>query len=204
MQNQKLDPRLILLQTKLMKKISSICVYCGSRPGIDLSFKNAAIDLGKSLAKADFELIYGGGDKGIMGYVAAGARAMGGKVISIIPKFLINREASIENLQKQENVIITQTMHQRKQLMFDKADVFIALPGGIGTLEELTEILTWAQLARHNKPIILANINNFWQPLLELFNHMVENNFITNFNDFAPIIANDVNEIMQRLDAIVK
>lgn len=182
-----------------MKKISSICVYCGSRSGIDLSFKEAAIDLGKSIAKANFELIYGGGDNGIMGHVAAGARAMGGKVISIIPKFLINREASIENLQKEENVIITKTMHQRKQLMFDKADAFIAMPGGIGTLEELTEILTWAQLARHNKPIILANINNFWRPLLELFNHMVENKFVTNFEEFAPIIANDVNEIMQKL-----
>lgn len=179
--------------------IQSVCIYCGSRSGGEVIFQQTAIKLGEALAKAKITLIYGGGDNGLMGSTANAANINGGKVISIIPEFLINREASIESLSEQQNVFITKTMHQRKQLMFEKAEAFIALPGGMGTLEELTEMITWAQLGTHKKPIILANINNFWQPLLELFSHMENNNFVCDFKNYAPIIANNVEDIMLNL-----
>lgn len=179
--------------------IKAVCVYCGSRSGGNAIFQETAINLGKNLAQANIKLIYGGGDSGLMGCLANSTIKAGGEVVSIIPKFLINKEASIENLSKQENVIITETMHQRKHLMFEKSEAFIALPGGIGTLEELSEMLTWAQIGTHKKPIILANINNFWDPLLNLFKHMEVNNFIVDFKDYAPIIANNVSELMQHL-----
>ena len=185
-----------------MKKISSICIYCGSRNGGNPIFKEEAEKLGTSLAKAGISLVYGGGDAGIMGMVSSAARKTNGNVISIIPEFLINKETSLENLIKQENVFITQTMHERKKLLFEKSDAFIALPGGMGTLEELSEMLTWSQLNRHKKPIILANLDGFWNPLLKLINHMIDNGFILNYEKFAPIIANDTDEIIDAIKQI--
>jgi hypothetical protein len=152
-----------------MSKIKAICVYCGSSPGTDPAFIEAARDFGKILADNGIRLVYGGGSIGLMGAVADAVTRSGGAATGIIPEFLTAKEQPRRLAQEQ---IITRDMHERKQTMFDRADAFVALPGGIGTLEELVEQMTWAQLGRHKKPILVANINGFWDPLLVLLDHM--------------------------------
>ncbi|PCJ85839.1 MAG: TIGR00730 family Rossman fold protein [Hyphomicrobiales bacterium] len=161
-----------------MNKISSICVYCGAGSGTDPDHMQAASELGALLADENIRLIYGGGTIGMMGAVSAAVSANGGKVTGIIPRFLMDMESSSDELEKLDELILTEDMHERKRTMFDRADAFIALPGGIGTLEELVEQLTWAQLGRHKKPVLLANINAFWQPLIELLDHMQDQGYI--------------------------
>jgi uncharacterized protein (TIGR00730 family) len=134
-----------------MSKIKAICVYCGSSPGTDPAFIEAARDFGQILAENDIRLVYGGGSIGLMGAVADSVIRHGGAVTGIIPEFLTVKERPRRLAQEQ---IITRDMHERKQTMFDRADAFVALPGGIGTLEELVEQMTWAQLGRHKKPIL--------------------------------------------------
>lgn len=158
-----------------MEKIRKLCVYCGSGPGINPAYVAAAKQLGKAMAKANIGLVYGGGSLGLMGETAKAVLEAGGHVTGIIPEFLIKREMMLEEVQE---LIVTTNMHERKMAMFEKSDGFVALPGGVGTLEELVEVSTWAQLSQHNKPIILANIENYWGPLLELFNHMRQEQFI--------------------------
>ena len=152
-----------------MSKINAICVYCGSSPGTDPAFVEAARDFGKILAHAGIRLVWGGGSVGLMGAIAASVIEHGGAATGIIPEFLTAKERPRRLAQEQ---IITRDMHERKRTMFDRADAFVALPGGIGTLEELVEQMTWAQLGRHKKPILIANINGFWDPLLSLLAHM--------------------------------
>jgi uncharacterized protein (TIGR00730 family) len=152
-----------------MSKINAICVYCGSSPGTDPAFIEAARDFGKILAHAGIRLVWGGGSVGLMGAVAASVIEHGGAATGIIPEFLTAKEKPRRLAQEQ---IVTRDMHERKRTMFDRADAFVALPGGIGTLEELIEQMTWAQLGRHKKPILIANINGFWDPLLSLLAHM--------------------------------
>ncbi len=154
-----------------MSKINAICVYCGSSPGTDPAFVEAARGFGKILAENGVRLVYGGGSIGLMGAVAGSVIEHGGAATGIIPEFLTAKERPRRLAQEQ---IITRDMHERKSTMFDRADAFVALPGGIGTLEELVEQMTWAQLGRHKKPILIANINGFWDPLLALLNHMRE------------------------------
>ncbi len=158
-----------------MSKIQNVCVYCGSGPGIDPVYASAAHTLGRLLAEAKVGLVYGGGSLGLMGITAKSTLEHGGYVTGIIPEFLIKREMMLEDVQ---NLIVTENMHERKMAMFDKADAFVALPGGVGTLEELIEMSTWRQLGRHTKPIILANIAGFWDPLLDLLDHMRSQEFI--------------------------
>ena len=148
--------------------IKSICVYCGSRPGRDAAYMTAGRTLGKEIAEYGLRLIYGGGTKGIMGAVASGVLSAGGQVTGIIPEFLIDMEATRHSLGQLNELIVTPDMHARKHMMFERSDAFVALPGGIGTLEEIVEIMTWAQLARHEKPMVFANINGFWDPMMEL------------------------------------
>jgi uncharacterized protein (TIGR00730 family) len=152
-----------------MSKINAICVYCGSSPGADPAFVEAARGFGKILAKSGIRLVYGGGSIGLMGALASAVIHHGGTATGIIPEFLTAKERPLRLAQEQ---IITRDMHERKQTMFNRADAFVALPGGIGTLEELIEQMTWAQLGRHKKPILIANINGFWDPLLVLLDHM--------------------------------
>jgi uncharacterized protein (TIGR00730 family) len=152
-----------------MSKINAICVYCGSSPGTDPAFVEAAGDFGKILADAGVRLVWGGGSVGLMGAIAASVIEHGGAATGIIPEFLTAKEKPRRLAQEQ---IVTRDMHERKSTMFDRADAFVALPGGIGTLEELVEQMTWAQLGRHKKPILIANINGFWNPLLSLLAHM--------------------------------
>ena len=151
-----------------MSQIQSICVYCGSGPGSDPAFVEAARTLGRTMAEKKIRLVFGGGAIGLMGEVARATLDHGGEILGIIPQFLTDRE----NKLGRGEIVVTSNMHERKQRMFEEADAFVALPGGIGTLEEIVEQLTWAQLGRHRKPILLANINRFWDPLCSLFDHM--------------------------------
>jgi uncharacterized protein (TIGR00730 family) len=156
-------------------KIKSICVYCGSGVGRSAAYATVADTLGREIAARGMALVYGGGSLGLMGQVARGVLAGGGRVTGIIPQFLSNKEMMLRDVQE---LIVVDDMHQRKRLMFERSDAFVALPGGIGTLEEVVEQLTWAQLGRHRKPIVLANIEGFWDPFLRLLEHMRDETFI--------------------------
>ena len=158
-----------------MNKIRTICVYCGSGPGTNPRFIEAAKAFGKVLAENGIRLVYGGGSIGLMGAVATSVLDHGGSVTGIIPDFLTARENALTRVQE---LIVTPDMHERKRLMFERSDAFVALPGGIGTLEELVEQLTWQQLGRHSKPVLLANIDGFWEPLFALLAHMRSTEFI--------------------------
>jgi len=178
-----------------------ICVYCGSQPGRNPAYKSAARALGNSMANAGVDLVYGGGTNGLMGAVADAVMSGGGKVTGIIPEFLMNKEATSHALAQLDELIVTKDMHERKHLMFDKSDAFVALPGGIGTLEELIEIMTWAQLGRHSKPIIFADIDGFWQPLEKLIKHMASEGFIHTAHLVQPLVISDPEEIVPAIMA---
>ena len=158
-----------------MNQIKTVCVYCGSGPGTNPRFVEAAIALGKTFAENNIRLVYGGGSVGLMGAVAKSTLDHGGSVTGIIPDFLTSREHALTRVQE---MIVTPDMHERKRLMFERSDAFVALPGGIGTLEELVEQMTWQQLGRHTKPVLLANIDGFWEPLIALLAHMRATEFI--------------------------
>jgi uncharacterized protein (TIGR00730 family) len=181
-----------------MSKIKTVCVYCGSGPGTNPRFVEAAIALGKTFAENDVRLVYGGGSLGLMGAVAKSTLDHGGSVTGIIPEFLTARENALARVQE---LIVTPDMHERKRLMFERSDAFIALPGGIGTLEELVEQLTWQQLGRHAKPILLANIDGFWEPLLALLAHMRSTEFIRPTLAVEILKAERVEDILPRLRA---
>ena len=155
--------------------VRSICVFCGSGPGRNPAYAAAARTLGQAMAAAGIRLVYGGGSLGLMGEVARAVLGAGGKVTGIIPNFLSEKERMLRDV---DELIVTTDMHERKRLMFERSDAFVALPGGIGTLEELVEQLTWAQLGRHDKPIVLANIEAFWDPFKALLAHMRSDAFI--------------------------
>ncbi len=156
--------------------IRNICVYCGSSAGADPAFIAAGKYLGTAMARTGIGLVYGGGGgDGLMGTIARAALSAGGYVTAIIPAFLKEREEMLEGTQE---LIVVDDMHARKRMMFDRADAFVALPGGIGTLEELVEQMTWRQLDRHAKPVVIADINGFWQPLLTLLSHMGKTGFV--------------------------
>jgi uncharacterized protein (TIGR00730 family) len=179
-----------------MNTIRSICVYCGSSAGRDEIHAKAGHLLGRSIAKAGLRLVYGGGTKGIMGAVAEGALKAGGKVTGIIPRFLINMEATETALDRLDELLITDNMHERKHRMFEKSDAFVALPGGIGTVEEIVEIMTWAQLGHHRKPIVFGNVNGFWDPMLALLDHMAAEGFIHTAQRVKPLVVEDPEAIV--------
>lgn len=179
-----------------MKNIQSICVYCGSSPGTDPAFIHAAQALGKSIAEHDIRLVYGGGTNGLMGAVADAVTQNGGKVTGIIPEFLLKYEASEGSLDHLDELEVVEDMHTRKHMMFDRSDAFVTLPGGIGTLEEVIEMMTWAQLGRHKKPIVLANIKQFWNPLIALHQHMVEQGFVRDGHGGEPLVIDTAEDIV--------
>ncbi|SNY93854.1 hypothetical protein SAMN04515647_4175 [Cohaesibacter sp. ES.047] len=179
-----------------MALLKKICVYCGSGAGIDPAYSNAAKVLGRSMARNSIDLVYGGGSIGLMGITAKSVLDHGGQVTGIIPSFLQEREAMLDEVQE---LIITEDMHERKRKMFEYAQAFVALPGGIGTLEELVEMLTWAQLGQHKKPVLLANINAFWDPLISLLDHMREEDFIRSGMDVSFLSTSDPEEIVPLL-----
>jgi uncharacterized protein (TIGR00730 family) len=177
-------------------KIRKICVYCGSGPGNDPAFGEAAREFGVALAKNGIGLVFGGGQVGLMGEIAHAVLANGGDVTGIIPDFLVQREHAKRDV---DNLIVTRDMHERKRKMFEHADAFVALPCGINTLEELVEQLTWAQLGRHKKPVLLANIKGFWEPLCALVDHMKRLQFIRDDLNFDLLVADRVRDILPML-----
>jgi hypothetical protein len=181
-----------------MSDIKTVCVYCGSGPGTNPHFMEAARAFGRELADNGVALVYGGGAIGLMGAVATSVLDHGGKVTGIIPGFLRTKEIALERVQ---DLIVTDDMHERKRLMFEHSDAFVALPGGIGTLEELVEQMTWQQLGRHKKPILIANIDGFWDPLLGLLDHMTETAFIRAQLSVKVLTADTVGEILPKLRA---
>ncbi len=176
----------------------NVCVYCGSGKGLDGAYAAAAVELGTLLAQSGIGLVYGGGGLGLMGEVAKATLAAGGHVIGIIPEFLTAREHMLTDV---DELIVTDDMHQRKQLMFEKSDGFIALPGGIGTLEELVEQLTWSQLGRHRKPIVVANVDGFWNPFLDLLSHMRKEAFIRPDLEIKFRVADQVAAVVPMLES---
>ena len=180
-----------------MSKIKAICVYCGSSSGTDPAFAKTARDFGKILAENKVRLVYGGGSIGLMGAIASSVIEHGGTATGIIPEFLTAKEQPRRLAQEQ---IVTRDMHERKRTMFDRADAFVALPGGLGTLEELVEQMTWAQLGRHKKPILIANINRFWDPLLVLIDHMRRLGLVpSSAHGVELLVADRVEDILPKL-----
>ncbi len=184
-----------------MSTIKSICVYCASGPGTNPAFVATARRFGQTLAENRIRLVYGGGSIGLMGALAESVLDHGGQVTGIIPDFLVNREHMSERVQEH---IITRDMHERKRIMFERADAFVALPGGVGTLEELVEQLTWAQLGRHKKPILIANVERFWDPLLVLLDQMRKVEFIREGLTVDLLVAERVEDILPKLTAVLR
>jgi uncharacterized protein (TIGR00730 family) len=179
-----------------MSGINSICVYCASGSGNRPGFVEAAKSFGRVLAENGIRLVYGGGSVGLMGAIADSVLDHGGQVTGVIPNFLVNREHM--NVRVQER-IVTRDMHERKRVMFERADAFVALPGGVGTLEELVEQMTWAQLGRHKKPIMVVNIESFWDPLCALLAHMEKLEFIREGMSVNFLVVQRVEEILPAL-----
>jgi uncharacterized protein (TIGR00730 family) len=181
-----------------MSQIRKVCVYCGSSGGTDPAYVAAATRLGEILADAGIGLVYGGGSAGLMGALAKAMQACGGEIIGVIPEFLTEKENTFRGATE---IVVTRGMHDRKQIMFERSDAFVALPGGIGTLEELVEQLTWAQLGRHRKPILIANINGFWDGLLSLLEHMQRAGYIHSATRMNFVVVDKVEEIVPTLRA---
>ncbi len=183
-----------------MSTLKAICVYCGSGPGSNPKFVEFARSFGRILAENNIRLVYGGGSIGLMGAIADSVIDHGGQVTGIIPDFLKAREMMFRRAQE---IVVTRDMHERKRLMFERADAFVALPGGVGTLEELVEQMTWAQLGRHKKPILMVNVDRFWDPLCALLDHMRDMQFIRAGLTVAPLVVNNVEDILPAIrDAI--
>ena len=164
-----------------------VCVYCGSRDGDDPSYAAAAEAVGAGIAGRGMGLVYGAGDVGLMGRVATAAMAAGGDVLGVIPQHLMDREVGKRDLSE---LIVVQTMHERKMIMFDRSNVFVALPGGPGTLDELIELLTWRQLGLHDRPAHLLNLGGYWNPLITLLESTIERGFADrSFLDFLTVHA---------------
>jgi len=179
-----------------MTAIKSICVYCGSQTGLEADFALEAKILGHEMASNNIRLVYGGGSRGIMGAVSLATQENDGHVLGIIPDFLLPKEGEWDQSSDKLEICVTRNMHERKQKMFEESDAFIALPGGIGTLEEIVEMITWAQLGRHDKPIAFLNTNGFWNPMLELIDHMREAGFIHTANKVRPIVIEKAEDVI--------
>lgn len=176
--------------------MKSITVFCGSSLGTDEAFKKEAILLGETLAKQNIGLVYGGAKVGIMGAVADGVLQAGGNVIGVIPQFLRTKEVAHDNLTE---LIMVKTMHERKTKMYELSNGIIALPGGFGTMEELFEMLTWAQLGLHQKPIGLLNTNGFYNDLIRLIENMVGKGFLKQINLEMLLVSDTVNDLLIKM-----
>jgi uncharacterized protein (TIGR00730 family) len=181
-----------------MAGIRKVCVYCGSSPGTDPAFVDAAVRLGQLLAENQVGLVYGGGTPGLMGALARSVHRNGGEITGVIPEFLTTKERLFADA---NDIVVTRDMHERKRIMFERADAFVALPGGIGTLEELVEQLTWAKLGRHRKPIVIVNINGFWDSLTEVFAHMNRMGFIHSGGLPGYMVVDNVEDVLPALFA---
>jgi hypothetical protein len=182
-----------------MRAINSVCVYCGSAPGRSPEYAAVADELGRTLAASGVRLVYGGGSVGLMGRIARSVLAHGGAVTGIIPQFLADREVMLKDA---DDLVVTADMHERKRLMFEKSDAFVAMPGGIGTLEEVVEMMTWAQLGQHDKPIALLDVGGFWRPLVDLLDHMRAEAFIRPGYELRYEVVAEVADLLPRLEAV--
>lgn len=182
-----------------MSKLKTICVYCGSSDGSREIYRATAQEMGIALAQAGFRLVYGGGCVGLMGVVADAVLSAGGEAIGIIPQNLVEREVAHRGL---TGLQIVENMHQRKHMMAELADAFIAMPGGYGTLDELCEVLGWAQLGLHSKPVILLDTEDYWQPLFAMLDHAVEEGFLKPENRQNALRASCVAEVLTILQQL--
>jgi uncharacterized protein (TIGR00730 family) len=173
--------------------IRSVCVFCGSAPGVRPSYSQAARELGTELGRAGITLVYGGGRLGLMGIVADAALAAGGRAVGVIPRMLIDRELAHPGLTRQH---VVTTMHERKTLMAELSDAFVGLPGGMGTFDELVEIVTWAQLGLHAKPVVLANVDDYFRALYAMLDNAVAEGFVTPQSRARWRNAQSVTEVM--------
>lgn len=184
-----------------MSKIKSACVYCGSSSTSNPVFDAPTIELGQSLAKSGITLVYGGGSPGLMGKVANACMDAGGAVIGIIPDHILKLEVRHNQLTE---LHVVDNMHTRKMMMAEKADAFVIMPGGLGTLDEAFEIMTWKYLGVHNKPVIIANIDGYWDPLIALIQHMYQHKFVREEHMNTYIEAKSVAEVMAILTSTEK
>lgn len=182
-----------------MTEIKSLCIYCGSRTGNNKNFRSLAKTIGEILAKNNIKLVYGGGNVGLMGIVATSVMDNGGKVHGIIPAHLDKTEKSHDTISE---LTVVNNMHERKRMMFDHSDAFLVLPGSIGTLDETIEAITWKQLGLHDKPIILLNSENYWNPFIDLLEHIISNEFTVPETMELFHVVNDPLEVMPLLKAL--
>ncbi len=180
--------------------LERICVFCGSQPGHDPDYAEAAGELGRLLAGRGITVVYGGGHVGLMGLLAEAALKAGGKVIGVIPEGLKRRELAYDNLTE---LIVTRTMHERKQRMADLSDGFIALPGGFGTFEEFCEIVTWAQLGLHEKPCALLNAKGYYDRMLAMFDHALQEGFVRPAHRTLVLAASDARAVLAAMEGWV-
>jgi uncharacterized protein (TIGR00730 family) len=178
------------------ENMKNICVYCGANSGTNSAYLKAAKTLGKAMAEAGIGLVYGGASVGLMGEIARTVLDHGGRVTGVIPANLPLHEVPLGGVQE---AIHVESFHERKMIMFQRSDAFVALPGGVGTLEELVEQITWVQLAHHAKPVVIANINKYWQPLLTLFQQMRKESFIKPSLEVTYHVAEQAEEIVPML-----
>lgn len=179
-----------------MDTIKSLCVYCGSSINVDEDFKTAAKEMGRILAENKIRLVYGGGKAGLMGIIADSVMDNGGEVTGIIPSHIADREIQHKSLTE---LHVVESMHVRKQMMVDHSDAFLVLPGGIGTLDETCEIMTWRQLGIHDKPIIIGNIKGYWTPFMKAIDNIVAEGFMREGDKKITIIVDDVKDVLPAL-----
>lgn len=178
------------------RSFKRLCVFCGSSHGAHSAYADAAVEVGAELARRGIELVYGGGNVGLMGIVADSVMQNGGHVIGVIPESLMAKEVGHRGL---PDLRIVKTMHERKALMAELSDGFIALPGGIGTFEEFFEIVTWAQLGLHSKPCALLNVNGFYDPLLGLLDHAIQERFVKPAQRALVIVESNISKLLERM-----
>jgi uncharacterized protein (TIGR00730 family) len=178
--------------------MESICVFCGSSSGYHPAYKKASADLGKRIAEENIRLVYGGGSVGLMGILANSVMEHGGEVIGIIPQFLYNLEVGLDAVTE---LIIVESMHERKQKMAELSHGFVAMPGGIGTMEELFEIFTWSQLSLIKKPVAILNVNHFYDDMIKHLNHMVTEGFLKKENLDSLINSHNIHELIAKIQA---
>jgi uncharacterized protein (TIGR00730 family) len=182
-----------------MAELKNICVFCGSSSGNNPAYLEAAQALGTAMGREKIRLVYGGGGVGMMGEVAHAVEKAGGNVLGIIPDFLVMREHAMQGARE---ILVVPDMHERKRAMFDSADAFVALPGGIGTLEEIVEQLAWLQLGRHRKPVLFANVLGYWDPLFALIRHLGEEGYL--YNGPGYLVAERIEDVLPKLRTAIR
>lgn len=177
----------------------SICVFCGSSSAVDAHYFDLAKSTGKAIADKDYQLVYGGGAVGLMGATAKAAFEAGGDVLGIIPRFLLSKEVVYEDVPH----TIVEDMHTRKQIMYDRADAFIVLPGGIGTLEEAVEVMSWLRMKLHSKPVVFLDTDDYWAPIIELFTHTIDARFTPEWMRNYLFRATDIHAAIAMIDGVL-